>query len=87
MSTFSQGKGSVIQTMIVCIALMGYSLFRNDAIPWANSVRPFGAMTVYCCIDYYPGYPYSCNSDGVQITTIRLITTPHLYNFWIISLT
>lgn len=57
----------------------GYNLFRNDATPFGNDVRPFEGMTVYSCTDYFPGYPYSCNSNGVEITAVRLMTAPHLY--------
>lgn len=65
-------------------AIDNYTLFRNDARSMSNSnVRPFGGMAVYSQIDFYPGYPYSRNSNGVEITAIRLITAPH----WNIPLT
>ena len=57
----------------------GYSLSRNEATPSVNNVRPFGRMTVYSRIDHYPGYPYSCNSNGVEVIVTRLVTVPHLY--------
>ena len=58
----------------------GCSLFRNGATPLANNVRPFGRMTVYSLIYYYPGYPYSCN-PRVERTALRLMTAPHPYIF------
>jgi len=54
-----------------------YSLFRNDA-PSVGNVRPFGGTAVYSWIEYYPGYPYCCNTNGVEITVIRLMVVPHV---------
>ena len=56
-----------------------YSLSRNDATPSVNYVRPFGSMKVYSRIDNYLGYPYSCNSNGAEVTVIRLMSVRHLY--------
>ena len=60
-------------------SINGYSLSRNDATPSVNNVRPFGSMTVYSRIDYYLSYPYSCNSNGAEVTVIRLMTARRLY--------
>ena len=46
-------------------------------------IRPYGGMAVYSHIEYYPGYPYSCNSNGIEITVVRLITVPHIHIFGI----
>jgi len=49
----------------------------------ANNRRPFSGMAVYSRIEFYPGYPYSRNSNGIEITIIRLITAPHVQIFGI----
>ena len=56
-----------------------YSMFRNDA-PARNpsNMRPYGGTVVYCCLDYYPGYPYCANTNGIEITALRFIVTPHI---------
>lgn len=38
-------------------AMQNYFLFRNDATMTAINIRPYGGMTVYSRIEYYPGYP------------------------------
>lgn len=43
----------------------------------------FSGMAVYSRIEFYPGYPYSRNSNGIEITIIRLITAPHVQIFGI----
>ena len=58
-----------------------YSLFRNDGTITTNNLRPYGGTAVYSRVDYYPGYPYSCNSHGIEITAIRLMTAPHIHIF------
>ena len=62
-------------------AIQNYFLFRNDATMTAINIRPYGGMAVYSHIEYYPGYPYSCNSNGIEITVVRLITAPHIHTF------
>ena len=64
-------------------AIQGYTLFRNDATMLSGNVRPFGGMAVYSRMDYYPGYPYSCNSNGIEITAVRLMTAPNIHIFGI----
>ena len=54
-----------------------YTLFRNDDTS-TNNGRPYGGTAVYSCADYYPGYPYSSNRNGVEITVIRLMIIPHI---------
>ena len=44
-----------------------YNLFRNDAISSSN-VRPYGGTEVYSRVDYYPGYPYCYNQNGIEVT-------------------
>ena len=53
-------------------AINGYELFRNDAVASAN-VRLYGGTAVYSRLDYYPGYPYSLNTNGIEITVLRFI--------------
>ena len=54
-----------------------YTLFRNDSSPSHNE-RPFGGTAVYSGTDYYPGYPYNFNQNGVEITVLRLMIIPHI---------
>ena len=56
-----------------------YSMFRNDA-PARNpsNIRPYGGTVVYSCLDYYPGYPYCANTNGIEITVLRFIIIPHI---------
>ena len=54
MSIFSQ-TGFGHSNKDIMYRIDGYGLFRNDAIPLANNVRPFGVMTGYSRADYYPG--------------------------------
>lgn len=49
----------------------------------AINIRPYGVMAIHSHIEYYPGYPYSCNSNGIEITVVRLITVPHIHIFGI----
>ncbi len=58
-------------------AINGYELFRNDAVAPANT-RPYGGIAVYSRLDYYPGYPYSSNVNGIEITVLRFIVLPHI---------
>ena len=57
-----------------------YTVFRNDAqsTDCANNIRPFGGTAVYSRLDYYPGYPYSSNTNGVEITMTRFMIIPHI---------
>ena len=56
-----------------------YNMFRNDA-PARNpsNIRPYGGIVVYSCLDYYPGYPYCANTNGIEITVLRFIVIPHI---------
>ena len=56
-----------------------YSMFRNDA-PARNpsNIRPYGGTVVYSCLDYYPGYPYCANTNGIEITVLRFIIILHI---------
>lgn len=49
----------------------------------SGNVRPFGGMAVYSRLDYYPGYLYSCNSNGIEIIALRLMTAPNIHTFGI----
>lgn len=56
-----------------------YSMFRNDATVRNHSnIRPYGGTAVYSCLDYYPGYPYCANTNGIEITVLRFIVIPHI---------
>ena len=55
-----------------------YTLFRNDdSTRVSQNVRPFGGTAVYSRLDYYPGYPFSSNRHGVEITILRFMIIPH----------
>ena len=47
-----------------------YTLFRIDSSPSHNE-RSFGGTAIYRGTDYYPGYPYNFNQNGVEITVLR----------------
>lgn len=66
-------------------AIDGYNLFRNDSTSICG-MRPFGGTAVYSRVDYYPGYPYCHNTNGVKITVLRFLNLPHV-NCRSISLT
>ena len=56
-----------------------YTLFRNDASTTdLQNTRPFGGIAVYSCVDFYPGYPYCFNRNGVEITVLRFMIIPHI---------
>lgn len=76
MTLFSETQFSVSDSNSI-YDIGQYSLFRNDA-PSVGNGRPFGGTAVYSRIEYYPGYPYCCNTNGVEITVIRLIVVPHV---------
>ena len=54
-------------------------MFRNGA-PARNpsNIRPYGGIVVYSCLDYYPGYPYCANTNGIEITFLRFIVIPNI---------
>lgn len=55
----------------------GYGLFGNDSTSTCG-MRPFGGTTVYSHVDYYPGYPYCHNTNGVDITVLRFLNLPRV---------
>ena len=54
-----------------------HNLFRNDGTS-SNNSRPYGGTAVYNHIAYYPGCPFCCNRNGVEMTVIRLIMIPEI---------
>jgi len=58
-------------------AIGQHILFRNDAASLHNE-RPYGGTAVYTHIDYYPGYPYCRNQNGIEITVMRFMIIPHI---------
>ena len=56
----------------------GYTLFRNDGKLTANNTRSCHGTAVYSRLDYYPGFPYCNNSNGIEITVTRFLNLPHI---------
>ena len=54
-----------------------YSIYRNDGTTASNE-RPYGGTAVYSRVDYYPGYPYRQNTNGIEITVLRFMILPHV---------
>lgn len=52
--------------------ITGYFLFRNDSQSTTVNIRPYGGTAVYSKVDFFPGYPYCQNINGLEITIIRL---------------
>ena len=59
-------------------AITGYTLFRNDNQPTALNTRPYGGTAVYSKNPSVLGYPVCKNTNGVEITVIKLVTIPHV---------
>ena len=54
--------------MLIVVYMYGivcYTLFWNNS-SLSHNERPFGGTTVYSGTDYYPGYPYNFNPNGVD---------------------
>ena len=54
-------------------------MFRNDA-PARNpsNIQLYEGTVVYSCLDYYSGYPYCANTNGIEITVLRFIVIAHI---------
>ena len=52
-------------------------MFRSPARNPSN-IWPYGGTVVYSCLDYYTGYPYCANTNGIEITVLRFIVIPHI---------
>ena len=63
---------------ILKLFLTGYTLFRNDNQPTALNTRPYGGTAVYSKNPFILGYRVYKNTNGVEITVIRLVTIPHV---------
>ena len=64
--------------------ITGYVLFKNDSQSTTVNTRPYGGTAVYSKVDFFPGYPYCQNINGIEITIIRLekihqVTTVSIY--------
>lgn len=59
-------------------AITGYTLFRNKNQPTALNTRPYGGTAVCSKNPFVLGYPVCKNTNGVEITVIRLVTIPHV---------
>ena len=47
-----------------------FTLFRNDNS--ALNARPFGGTAIYSWHSFLPSFPYDCNTNGIEITVVRL---------------
>ena len=72
---FFRKQDSMVLIVIICIKIGEHILFRNDAASQHNE-RPYGGTAVYTRIDYYPGYPYRCNQNDIEITVMRYMIIP-----------
>ena len=72
---FFRKQDSMVLIVIICIKIGEHILFRNDAASQHNE-RPYGGTAVYTRIDYYPGYPYRCNQNDIEITVMRFMIIP-----------
>ena len=59
-------------------AISGYTIFRNDSESAILTTRPFGGTAVYTKIPFKPGYPLAKNTNGVEITIIKVVAIPHV---------
>ena len=59
-------------------AITGYTLFRNDNNSTSITTRSYGGTAVYSKMPFAPGYPLCKNSNGIEITIIKVTTTPNL---------
>ena len=55
----------------------GYTLFRNDAQS-LMTLRPYGGMAVYSRVEFIPEYPRCLNTNGIEITIMKLMILPHV---------
>ena len=59
-------------------ALTGYTLFINDNHSTGINTRPYGGTAVYSKNPSALGYPLCKNSNGIEITIIKVMTIPNL---------
>lgn len=59
-------------------AISGYTIFRNDSESAILTTRPFSGTAVYTKIPFKPGYPLAKNTNGVEITIIKVVAIPHV---------
>lgn len=57
-------------------AIDGFSLFRNDS--QCINTRPYGGTAVYSQVSLVPGFPYICNTNGIEITVMRVSSLPNI---------
>ena len=53
-----------------------FTLFRNDN--YALNARPFGGTAIYSRHSFVPSFPYNCNTNGIEITVVRLSILPNI---------
>ena len=55
----------------------GCTLFRNDRQS-SVTLRPCGGTAIYSTVEFIPSYPYFRNTNGTEITIMKLIILPHV---------
>ena len=58
-------------------AIDGYTLFRNDDQLSVIS-RPYGGTAVFSRVDFMPGYPHAHNTNGIEVTKMKVMILPHV---------
>ena len=59
-------------------SINGYTLFKNNSQPTQSNTRPYGGTAIYSRVNFIPGYPYCCNTNGIEITVIKVMPIPHV---------
>ena len=53
-------------------------MLQNNSQPTQPNTRPYGGTAIYSRVNFIPGYPYCCNTNGIEITVIKVMPIPHV---------
>lgn len=56
--------------------IQGYHLFRNDNQVF--NTRPHGGTAIYIQHSFASGFPYNSNTNGIEITVVKVSTLPNV---------
>jgi len=56
--------------------IQGYQLFRNDNQVF--NTRPYGGTAIYSRHSFASGFPYNSNTNGIEITVVKVSTLPNV---------